>query len=208
MMRSGSTADHWHRVYSTTSPEDVGWYQSEHDVSLKLITESTTPKGGRIINIGCGASTVLDDLINQGFQNLTAVDICDTGLASSRERLGESVTWIVDDVTQPEKILEIEEVDLWHDRAVLHFFTSEEERLGYLKTLRTLLKVGGHAVIETFSLSGAEQCSGLDLRRYDKQMLADFLGPDFELIRAIEHTHTTPGGGFRPYISTLFRRIQ
>ncbi len=206
-MRSGSTADHWQRVYDSKSPEEVGWYQSDHTSSMELIRDSGTDREGIVINVGCGASTILESLIAEGFSNLIAVDISATALSHCEHRLGEQVTWVVDDVTQPHNLLQLGEVNLWHDRAVLHFFTSEEEMRGYLHTLKTMLSVGGHAVIETFSLDGAPQCSGLDLRRYDEKMLCELLGKEFRLIRSIHHVHTTPDGGIRPYISTLFQRI-
>ncbi|MDP7203326.1 MAG: class I SAM-dependent methyltransferase [Candidatus Poseidoniaceae archaeon] len=206
-MRSGSTADHWQEVYSSNSPDEVGWYQMEHEVTINLVKASGIPLEGVIIDIGSGASTLLDELLKAGFSNIIAADICDEGMAHSRERLGDSVRWLVDDVTEPTKLLEIGTVDLWHDRAVLHFFTSQAEREGYVSTLKTILKVGGHAVIETFSEHGAPQCSGLDLQRYDEMMIRELLGDDFEMLETVRHVHLNPRGGERPYVSTLLKRL-
>ena len=207
-MRSGSTQEHWQTVYSARKPQEVGWYQSEHKVSLMLIMESGIGPEGRILDAGSGSTTLLDGLLDSGFEDLIAVDLSDLALQNSRNRLGDAVEWVVDDLTRPSRLLELDPVDLWHDRAVLHFFTSEEETKGYLNTMMRVLKVGGHAVIETFATTGAEKCSGLVLQRYDAEMLSEFLGDSFQLLRAVEHIHTTPGGGERPYVSTLFRRIE
>ena len=206
-MRSGSTEEHWQAVYGKSKPDQVGWFQQEHKVSVDLILSSGVSKQARILDVGSGATTLLDALVELGYSNVIATDISEEGLAHSQRRLGDSVEWVVDDLTRSTKLLEMEQIDLWHDRAVLHFFTSEEERNGYRDVLMGLLKVGGFAAIETFSTEGAPQCSGLDLHRYDEQMLQDFLGLNFELLHSLRHIHITPGGGERPYVSTLFKRL-
>ena len=205
--RSDSTERHWQQVYASQAAEEVGWYQAAHEVSIDLIRRSGVVEDGRILDVGSGATTLLDGLLEAGYSGLIAVDISTSGLQMSKQRLGEKVQWLVADITKPSELFDIGPVDLWHDRAVLHFFTSKEEREGYLLTLRTLLKGGGHAVIETFSPDGAPKCSGLELRRYDEEMLQRFLGEEFVLLESRRHVHSTPSGGQRPYVSTLFRRL-
>ncbi len=206
LVRSGSTESHWEGVYSGSDPTSVGWYQSEHEVTLDLIAQSGISSSAKIIDVGSGATTLLDQLISLGFQQITAVDISPAGLAHSQSRLGEKVTWIIDDITKPLKVLSLGQFDLWHDRAVLHFFTSCAEVEGYANTLKSVLRRGGHAIIEIFPNEGAPKCSGLPLQRYDEKMLQALLGPQFHLLKCKKHTHVMPSGDKRPYISCLFKR--
>ena len=203
--RSDSTKEHWQSVYSSKSAQDVGWFQAQHEVSIEFINNSEIAKDARILDVGSGATTLLDDLLKEGYSNIMAMDISASALAVSKQRLADLITWEVADITHP---LDIEEnsIDLWHDRAVLHFFTSSMEKQGYLENLKKVVKGGGFVLIETFSPEGAPQCSGLDLQRYDEEMLERFLGSDFELILFKRHIHSTPSGGERPYVSTLFKR--
>ncbi|MDC0055482.1 class I SAM-dependent methyltransferase [Deltaproteobacteria bacterium] len=203
--RSHSTKEHWQSVYSLKSAQEVGWFQAQHEVSIEFINNSGIIKDARILDVGSGATTLLDDLLDEGYSNIVAMDISASALAVSRKRLADLITWEVADITYP---LDIEEnsIDLWHDRAVLHFFTSNIEKQGYLKNLKRVVKRGGFVIIETFSPEGAPQCSGLDLQRYDEEMLEQFLGSDFELILFKRHVHSTPSGAKRPYVSTLFKR--
>ena len=172
---------------------------------MEFINNSKIAKDARILDVGSGATTLLDDLLKEGYSNIVAMDISASALAVSKQRLADLIAWEVADITHP---LEIEEnsVDLWHDRAVLHFFTSKIEKEGYLDNLKMVVKRGGFVIIETFSPEGASQCSGLDLEQYDEEMLEQFLGLEFELIQFKRHVHSTPSGGERPYVSTLFKR--
>ena len=203
--RSDSPTDHWPSVYSSKSAQEVGWFQAHHEVSMEFINNSKIVKDARILDVGSGATTLLDDLLKEGYSNIVAMDIGASALAVSKQRLADLIVWEVADITHP---LEIEEnsIDLWHDRAVLHFFTSKIEKEGYLDNLKMVVKRGGFVIIETFSPEGASQCSGLDLEQYDEEMLEQFLGLEFELIQFKRHVHSTPSGGERPYVSTLFKR--
>lgn len=203
--RSDSTKEHWQSVYSSKSAQEVGWFQAHHEVSMEFINNSKIAKDARILDVGSGATTLLDDLLKEGYSNIVAMDISASALAVSKQRLADLIVWKVADITLP---LEIEEnsIDLWHDRAVLHFFTSKIEKEGYLDNLKMVVKRGGFVIIETFSPEGASQCSGLDLEQYDEEMLEQFLGLEFELIQFKRHVHATPSGGERPYVSTLFKR--
>jgi ubiquinone/menaquinone biosynthesis C-methylase UbiE len=203
--RSDSTKEHWQSVYSLKSTQEVGWFQAQHEVSIEFINNSKIVKDARILDVGSGATTLLDDLLKEGYSNIVAMDISASALAVSKQRLADLITWEVADITHP---LGIEEnsIDLWHDRAVLHFFTSKIEKQGYLENLKKVVKRGGFVIIETFSPEGVPQCSGLELQRYDEEMLETFLGLEFELIQFKRHVHSTPSGGERPYVSTLFKR--
>jgi ubiquinone/menaquinone biosynthesis C-methylase UbiE len=203
--RSDSTKEHWQSVYSLKSAQEVGWFQAQHEVSIEFINNSKIVKDARILDVGSGATTLLDDLLKEGYSNIVAMDISASALAVSKQRLADLITWEVADITHP---LGIEEnsIDLWHDRAVLHFFTSKIEKQGYLENLKKVVKRGGFVIIETFSPEGVPQCSGLELQRYDEEMLETFLGLEFELIQFKRHVHSTPSGGERPYVSTLFKR--
>jgi len=203
--RSDSTKEHWQSVYSSKSAREVGWFQAQHEVSIEFISNSGIAKDARILDVGSGATTLLDDLLKEGYSNIVAMDISASALAVSKQRLANLIKWKVADITHP---LEIEEnsIDLWHDRAVLHFFTSNMEKQGYLDNLKKVVKKSGFVIIETFSPEGAPQCSDLELQRYDEEMLETFLGLEFELIQFKKHVHSTPSGSERPYVSTLFKR--
>jgi len=159
--------------------------------------------------VGAGATTLVDALLESGYENVIATDISKIALEKLSERLGgraQQISCLVDDVTDSRKIVELENISVWHDRAVLHFLQQEVERQRYLKLLKQVLVRGGYVMIAVFSLQGAKKCSGLDVRRYDHQLLADFLGNDFEVLEYFDYLYRTPSGAERPYIYTAFRR--
>ena len=185
---------HWEQVYQTRQPTEVSWYAPHLTDSLRLIREVAQPSA-RIIDVGGGASTLVDDLLDAGYGNVTVLDISETAMQRARSRLGNraaDVTWVQADVTAAS--LPGVAYDLWHDRAVFHFLTEETERRAYVQTLRRKLKPAGHVVIGTFSLSGPERCSGLNVVRYDATALQRELGPGFILTASEEPVHVTPGG--------------
>lgn len=165
-------------------------------------------KDSHIVDIGGGASTLVDELVARGFARITVVDISEAALRVARERVGGGavgVRWLAADareLTLPEP------VDLWHDRAVFHFLTEVADQEAYLQCLRRALAPGGHVVMATFSLSGPQKCSGLPVVRYDADKLARRLGTDFELLRGIQKPHVTPAGGTQDFTYGLFRRSQ
>ena len=207
-----SMKQHWDNVYSSKKINQLGWYEEISARSLELLSKCDINKGVTLLDIGTGASTLIDSLIEAGFTNIIASDISETALNKLRERLGKEkaalVKWIVDDITNPIHIQSVGEVDVWHDRAVLHFLVKEDERDAYLATLKKVVKRGGYVLIATFSLNGAKKCSGLDIRNYDENLLAEFLGEEFELIEHFDHMYYMPSGEARPYIYTLFQRKQ
>lgn len=201
---------HWNRIYSQSDTEKLGWYEQIPEPSLRLIDQCHLSKQARILNIGAGATTLIDQLLERGYQQLIATDISEIALETLRERLADEhktkVQWIVDDLTGPLILANIPAIDLWHDRAVLHFFLTSEEQQTYFDLVRKLVKPGGYVIIAAFNLQGANKCSGLPVFRYNEQMLADRLGNQFQLIKWFDYTYTMPSGSARPYVYTLFKR--
>lgn len=199
--------DHWNRVYEKKKADTLGWYEEYPAPCLNLIRECNLDKSARILSVGVGASRLIDNLIGLGYRNLVASDISLSAMNVSKERLGrqsEKVTWIVDDITNPSKLNSIEPVNLWHDRAVLHFITDEKDQAAYFKLLMKMVKPGGFAIITAFNLAGAEMCSGLPVYRYSKEMLTERLTGTFKLLDAFDYTYTMPSGNTREYVYTLF----
>lgn len=150
----------------------------------------------------------MDCVLDNGYKHLTLVDVSEAALQLARERLGDratSVTWCVADA----RYLQLpEKVDVWHDRAVFHFLTTDTDREAYLSSLRAALRVGGHIVIATFGPTGPERCSGLEVKRYAADTLADFFGSDFALLQSVEKQHMTPSGGTQQFTYAVFRRLR
>ena len=202
--------DHWNRIYSTNPVPTLGWYEPTPEPSLKLLEKCGLGIEDPILDIGAGASTFMDCLIDKGFQNLYALDISEIALDKLKTRLGEEkasrVSWIVEDVNQATRLTKLSQVALWHDRALLHFLIEEERQQAYKRALLNTIRQGGYAMIAAFSLQGANQCSGLAVHNYDQNSLAEFLGESFALIEYIDYLYTMPSGDFRPYVYTLFQR--
>jgi len=201
-----TSRDHWQRVYETRASTDLSWYAAHLQQSVRLIQEVALPPA-RIIDVGAGASTLVDDLLCMGYRHLTVLDVSEAALAVARRRLGERATevnWLAADVRTAS--LGENCFDLWHDRAVFHFLTSENDRRAYVSQIRRSLVSGGHVVIATFSLAGPNQCSGLDVMRYDAPSLLREFGPGFELYSQDETTHTTPAGKEQQFIFCRFRK--
>lgn len=195
----GDLAAHWDSAYHGADTTKLGWYQKEHAVSMDLISSCGV---GRIIDVGAGTTTLIDSLVDSEYE-VSVLDISKEALRILSNRHGDNIRYINGDLT---KELDIGEFDIWHDRAVLHFLLSEEERQSYVTNLNSCISSGGYAVIETFSTDGAQICCGLDLHTYDEQMLVELLGEQWKLVDSILHTHINPFGGERPYISTIFQR--
>lgn len=207
MKDAGSMEEHWDRVYMKTPDEKLGWYESDLSPTMGLVIRSGIPAGAHILNVGSGNTTLIDELLKHGFSNLTATDISRTALHKLEDRIKPArIRYLTDDLTNPTTLKDIDPVDLWIDRAVLHFFTRPKEQETYFNLLKRTLKQGGFAIIAQFSLNGAEICSGLPVFRYSKEMLKEKLGSGFELIDSFEHCYINPSGGERPYIYALFRK--
>jgi SAM-dependent methyltransferase len=203
--------EHWERVYDKKPVKELGWYESSPEPSLSLIELCSLKKNAVILNVGAGATTLVDELLDLGYQNTIANDISESALQELQLRLGPErsalVRWSVDDLTNPSELLELGQIDLWHDRAVLHFFQKEADQEMYFSLLRKLVAAGGHVIIAAFNLNGAPKCSGLPVFRYDARMLQIRLGEEFQLKKAFDFTYTQPSGDSREYVYTLFQRI-
>ncbi len=200
---------HWDNAYENAEINMLGWYENAPKPSLQLIHDCDLDKGAALLNVGAGATTLVDELFKLGYKNIIANDISSVALEKLKNRIGakkNNIKWILDDLTQPNELDKIGQVDLWHDRAVLHFFTHIKEQDAYFNLLKKLVKPNGYVIIATFNLDGAEKCSGLPVYRYDKKMLQEKLGYGFDLIEAFDYTYRMPSGETREYVYTLFKR--
>jgi len=197
---------HWQHVYETKTPNAVSWYQADPAVSLELIGGLQLPPDAVIVDVGAGASVLADRLLDRGFTDLTLVDVADAALAHTRDRLGAravDVRFVTNDVTQ----LNLgRKLNLWHDRAVLHFLTDADEQARYRSVLDAHLKPGSHAIIATFAVGGPDKCSGLPVRQYDAARLMALLGEGFELVEERLEEHTTPWGSTQAFACFLVRK--
>lgn len=192
---------HWDGVYTTKAPNGVSWYRPHLDRSLELIQIASPDHESSIIDVGGGESTLVDDLLALGYQNLTLLDISKTALAVTKERLGadaQRIRWLCADVTQGPMIGH--SYDLWHDRAVFHFLLAPEERSAYVQTVANALKPGGHIIVSTFGPQGPTKCSGLNVIRYDANSLHGEFGNRFQLIESSEELHETPFGTTQQFL--------
>jgi len=185
--------DHWEKIYQAKSPLEVSWYQSEPGLSLKLIKNCSLNKNDAIIDIGGGASLLVDKLCELGYQQISVLDISDNALQHARDRLtnkaGE-IEWITADITE---FSPAQQFSLWHDRAVFHFLTAASDRKKYIDNLTTSLKPGGYLILAAFSIGGPTMCSGLEIVQYDRSKLQNELGKPFRFIDEKNETHITPG---------------
>lgn len=198
---------HWDHIYETKDPTQVSWYQEHAQYSLKFIQNTGVQKSDPIIDIGGGASTLVDDLIATGFQNISVLDVSATALQLARRRIGVgavNVKWIEADITQAN--LPQEAYAVWHDRAVFHFLLQVADRQHYIDTVRRSVRKGGHVIVATFSSDGPDHCSGLEVARYDPQSLHNEFGRDFELLDSTREEHHTPFGTEQKFIYCYCRK--
>ena len=185
---------HWNRVYTTKAADAVSWYQTQPGISLELIAAANLPPDAPIIDVGGGASVLVDCLLAQGRSALSVLDISTAALSRARARLGTNATkvrWIEADVREFEPP---QHYDLWHDRAVFHFLTDSADRAAYMDALRRSLSPRGHVVTATFAKDGPARCSGLDVAHYDAASLHAEFGADFEMLESRREIHLTPTG--------------
>jgi SAM-dependent methyltransferase len=196
---------HWNKVYETKGVQEVSWYQPRPELSLALITASGSGKDAGIIDVGGGASTLVDCLLDAGFTRLAVLDLSGTALTQGRARLGAraaAVEWFEADVTA---FVPPHRFGLWHDRAVFHFLTVADDRRRYVATLRQTLQPGGTVIMATFALDGPPKCSGLDVMRYDEQSIVGELGAEFTLQEVLRETHVTPWQSEQRFIYFRFQ---
>ena len=206
-MESHDRQDHWQSVYTKKSESEVSWFQENPAPSLAMIEQTGAAPGSAIIDIGGGASRLVDHLVKRDFRNVTVLDLSRAALEVAKARLGDGaaqVQWLVADVTiwEPQ-----DTYDIWHDRAAFHFLNREADRAAYVARLVRAVKVGGHAIIATFALDGPERCSGLPVVRYDAASLGKTLGDRFELVATRPDAHATPWGSEQSFQFSLFRRV-
>jgi SAM-dependent methyltransferase len=193
--------EHWDRIYRTKAPDQVSWYSPHLSASLELIERASGSRAAQIIDIGGGESTLVDDLIAQGYQDITVLDISQTAIDANKKRLGrkaERVHWLAADVTKIK--LEPACLDVWHDRAVFHFLTGSKKRAAYVRQVGQALRPGGHVIIGTFGPEGPARCSGLDVVRYDAASLHDEFGKRFRLVESTKQLHHTPFGTTQQFL--------
>jgi hypothetical protein len=189
---------HWNDAYDRLGVTDVSWFQQDPASSLELIAATGAPVDSPLIDVGGGASTLVDRLLDQGHRDVSVLDLADNALAGARSRLGHragAVAWIVADVLswQPQRRYRV-----WHDRAVFHFLTDPADRQRYRSVLRQALQPGGHAVVGTFAADGPTRCSGLSTARYSPDALAAEF-PGYRMVRHLREEHRTPSGGVQPF---------
>jgi 2-polyprenyl-3-methyl-5-hydroxy-6-metoxy-1,4-benzoquinol methylase len=198
---------HWEKVYQDSEPTKLGWYRQHLEGSLELIGQTGVTRSTQVIDVGGGCSTLVDDLLDLGFKNISILDISSRAIQVAKERLsnrGNGISWIEADITQVS--LTRFYYDLWHDRAVFHFLTRPEDRRAYVTAVEQSIKPGGHMIIATFSLAAPPRCSGLDVIRYSAESLYDEFRKSFLLIRSFKQEHITPSHVKQQYIYCYFKK--
>jgi SAM-dependent methyltransferase len=197
---------HWENVYTTKGERDVSWFQENPAPSLELIALAGLSASASIIDIGGGASRLVDILAERNLGQITVLDVSAAALDAAKVRLGSKaagVQWIAADITNWEPA---QAYDVWHDRAAFHFLTEPDDQSAYVARLHKAVRPGGYAIIGTFALDGPEKCSGLAVVRHDAASLSAALGGGFELIDARRHDHITPWGALQRFQFSTFRR--
>jgi SAM-dependent methyltransferase len=200
--------EHWENVYQTKGRDEVSWFREHLDTSLRMITDADVGKDAAIIDVGGGNSTLVDDLLDNGFVDISLLDISGKAINDSKERLGakaESVNWIEADITSVK--LPTNHFDVWHDRAVFHFLTDAKDRRKYVEIVLRSLKLGDHIIVASFGLEGPHKCSGLDVVRYSPESMHDEFGGEFKLVDSVGETHNTPFGTTQDFVYCYCRKL-
>lgn len=199
--------EHWENIYSTKATDAVSWFQEHAEYSLRLIRGTGVPLSASIIDVGGGASRLIDDLLVGGYSNITVLDLSAAAFAAAKARIGPAsgtVEWVEADVTNV--TLPIHGYDVWHDRAVFHFLTSQEQRQAYVAAVVRAVKPGGHVIVATFAEDGPTQCSGLPVMRYSATKLHAQFGEPFALVRHEKEAHHTPFGTVQQFVYCYCRK--
>ena len=195
------TRTHWEKTYTTKAPDQVSWYRPHLETSIDLIERSISDRSAPIIDIGGGESTLVDDLLARGFQNVIVLDVSQVAIDATKQRLQQvagRVHWVAADVTRVQ--LHPAAYDVWHDRAVFHFLTAPEQRAAYVRQVTRSVKAGGHVIVSTFGPEGPTKCSGLDVVRYDAESLHEEFGTRFRLVESSKELHETPFGTTQQFL--------
>ena len=195
----------WDDVYQSKAEAETSWFEVRPQVSLDLIAATGATSNAAIVDVGAGASRLVDCLLEMGFHRITVLDLSETALAKARARLPDDapVEWVVSNVLDWHPAGRF---DVWHDRAAFHFLTDAADQEAYLQVMDRALVPEGHAIIGTFAPDGPEKCSGLPVARYDAAHLAERLGPDYRLIQSLMHDHHTPWGSVQRFHFGLFKK--
>lgn len=197
---------HWETVYESRKPTEVSWYQREAALSLGLIRRAAADTSVPIIDVGGGASTLVDGLLAEGYGDVSVLDVSAAALAQARARLGADaarVTWLEADILEVQ--LPASRFEVWHDRAVFHFLTDMGDRRRYVEQVRRAVPLGGHILVATFASNGPTHCSGLEVSRYSPHELHAQFGPDFQLIDSVREEHHTPAGAAQAFVYCMCR---
>jgi len=199
------TREHWDRVYASKAPQEGSWFCAHLKTSIALIERVAGDRDAAIIDVGGGASTLVDDLLSGGYRNVSVLDISQSALEVAKERLGDAsrmVQWVCADVTRG--ALPAKSYDVWHDRAVFHFLTQAQLRRDYVSKATSAVKTGGHVIVSTFGPEGPTRCSGLDVVRYDSESLHAEFGQNFRLVESTTELHRTPLGATQQFFYCHF----
>jgi len=199
--------DHWEQVYLDKKSTEVSWYQQHPERSLELIEATGIAKSARIIDIGGGASTLVDFLLDAGYKSLSVLDISQQAIKQAKCRLGKmanKVEWLEQDITL---FTAGKPFSLWHDRAVFHFLTDADDRASYVQVMSAALKPGAHVIIAAFDVNGPKKCSGLEVMHYSPEKMSAVLGDSFQLIDTSTENHVTPGGSSQSFVYCRFIRV-
>jgi 2-polyprenyl-3-methyl-5-hydroxy-6-metoxy-1,4-benzoquinol methylase len=200
---------HWETVYQTKAAHEVSWYRSHLDKSLALIAQAAPDPNARIIDIGGGEATLVDDLIDRGYQHLSILDISQAAIDTTKQRLGtvaDRVNWLVADITTADLLPQ--QYDVWHDRAVFHFLTLPAQRAAYIRQVLHAVKPGGHVIMATFGVDGPQKCSGLGIVRYSSESLQAEFGDRFQLLETSMELHETPFQTTQQFIYCHFQMVK
>jgi len=197
---------HWDNIYENRAPDEVSWYQDTPETSLDFVKKVKLPKTASIIDIGGGESFLVDYLLEQGYKNITVLDISDAAIRHARQRIGDQaklINWVVTDIVnfKPDRKL-----DFWHDRATFHFLTMEDEIERYKELVSKYIKPGGYMVIGTFSDLGPQRCSGLEIHQYSEALIERLFLENFKKIECVKVDHITPYNTIQNFLFCLFRR--
>lgn len=196
---------HWEQVYTKKADAELSWYQDHPSVSLELF-DRISPKPRRVIDAGGGQSLLAEQMLDQGAEHAVVIDISETAIQRSRERISkhpERIEWIVGDVLRTQ---DLGTFDLWHDRAVFHFLSTDEDKARYIQAVTSALTPGTHAIIGGFAPTGPEKCSGIPVQRHDAKALAATFGSGFSLLHAANEQHMTPWGAAQDFVYVLLER--
>jgi ubiquinone/menaquinone biosynthesis C-methylase UbiE len=198
---------HWEQIYTTKTPDSVSWFQEHAGQSLRLIRKTGLGKDTAIIDVGGGASRLVDDLAAAGYTDLTVLDLSSAALAVAKQRLGKLagiVHWVEGDITHAE--FPVHRFDIWHDRAVFHFLTNPADRHAYVEQVMRSVRPGGHVIVATFAEDGPEKCSGLPVMRYQPESLHAEFGEAFLLVEHEKESHHTPSGTVQQFVYCYCRK--